>query len=70
MEGQAKQEWREERGRKELAEWQRIIGKRKEGNMDAKGLKARKNVDAHSRLKEIVLPKSASITRWQVERHQ
>ena len=70
MEGQAKQEWREERGRKELAEWQRIIGERKEGNMDAKGLKARKNVDACSGLKEIIFPKSASITRWQVERHQ
>jgi len=31
-----------------LAEWQRIVGERKEGNVDAKGLKARKNVDARS----------------------
>ena len=29
-----------------MAEWQRIIGERKAGNTDAKGLKARKNVDA------------------------
>jgi len=49
-----------------LAEWQRIIGERKEGNTDAKGLKAKKNVDAHSGLKE-TFSKSASITRWQME---
>jgi len=52
-----------------LAEWQRIIGERQEGNMDAKCLKARKNVDACSGLKEM-FPKSASITRWQMERDQ
>jgi len=50
-----------------LAEWQRIIGERKEGNTDAKGLKAKKNVDAHSGLKEVKFSKSASITRWQME---
>jgi len=53
-----------------LTEWQRIIGERKEGNTDAKGLKARKNVNACKGLKEIILPKSASITIWQMERDQ
>jgi hypothetical protein len=36
---------------------------RKEGNTDAKGLKARKNVAAQKGLKEIV-SESTSVTKW------